>query len=203
MALALVRITPEWSRLRTMTLYTTFAFIINWIALVVFFTAICALQTSWQYVSGDVLACSPAIGTSAANMATGITGDIYLVTLPLYRLWRLRLPAAHRRLVRIVFSTSVITLVAAVAALIFTYGGILRGPEAWLPWMMILKAEEALSVIASNLTVLISWAFRVFSGDADDIDAESNKHVTPHWTLSSSSNVPPPFLPNDISETVT
>ncbi|KAF8992184.1 hypothetical protein BDQ17DRAFT_1432598 [Cyathus striatus] len=184
MALAIVRISPEWSKSRIITLFATSAFIFNWITLVVSFTVVCALRSSWQHSHADVLICGPATMITIASIAMDIIGDVYLAALPLYRLWRLRLPLAQRRLIRLVFSTSLLTLPPVLLVLVWSYGGIIRGPGFGLVWIMLLQMEEAISVIANNLTVLIAWCYKSYSGDID-VDAESNKYVNPHWTTSS------------------
>ncbi|KAF8982899.1 hypothetical protein BDQ17DRAFT_1437671 [Cyathus striatus] len=169
MALAIVRITPEWSRSRIITLFATSAFIFNWITLVVSFTVVCALRSSWQYSDADVLICGPATMITIASIAMDIIGDVYLAAC--------------------LFSTSLLTLPPVFVVLVWSYSGIIKGPGFGLVWIMLLQMEEAISVIANNLTVLIAWCYKSFSGDID-VDAESNKYVNPHWTTSSSSVVP-------------
>ncbi|KAF9002138.1 hypothetical protein BDQ17DRAFT_1426098 [Cyathus striatus] len=179
MALTIMRITPEWSKSRVVTFYVIFAFILNWMGLLIAFTTICTLRTSWQLANTDVLICTPAFVGSTANISTEITGDVLLTALPLYRLWNLRLPLAQRRLVRLVFSTSLLPLAVSGVLLIFTYGNFMKGPGSSLVWIIMLQVEVAMSVIASHLTVLISWGYKAFIGDAD-IDAESNNYINPH-----------------------
>ncbi|KAF9002142.1 hypothetical protein BDQ17DRAFT_550380 [Cyathus striatus] len=185
MALAIMRITPEWSKSRTITLYVTCAFILNWIALLTTFAVMCSQHTSWQYAKTDILLCKPAFMASAANMTTDIAGDIFLAALPLYRLWRLRLPLAQRRLVRLVFSTSLIPLMGAIFLLALTYSEVINGPGSLIVWTMVVHIEGAISVIANHLTVLISWGYKACVKETD-IDTESNQYVTPHWTAAGS-----------------
>ncbi|KAF9002137.1 hypothetical protein BDQ17DRAFT_1484314 [Cyathus striatus] len=150
MALALVRITPEWSKFRLITLSAAPTIFVIWAAFVVLCTLPCALNTVWENANTDVL----------------------------------------RHLIRVVFSTSLLTLVVTVVILITIYAGVIDGPGASVVWATVVQTEEALSVIASNLTVLISWGYKAFAG-GEDIDAESNTHITPHWTFPLSSNLPP------------
>ncbi|TFK35212.1 hypothetical protein BDQ12DRAFT_726157 [Crucibulum laeve] len=44
---------------------------------------------------------------------------------------------------------------------------------------MTAKIEEAISVIACNLPVLISWGYHSFSSGDEDA---SGDHITPHWS---------------------
>ncbi|KAF9002136.1 hypothetical protein BDQ17DRAFT_1243536, partial [Cyathus striatus] len=118
MALSIARITPEWSKSRVIILYVTCSFVCNWIGLITAYTILCCLDTSWEFANTDILVCGSAFTASAASMISDIAGDLFLVTLPLHRLWRLRLPLAQRRLVRLVFSTSLLMLTVAATLLI-------------------------------------------------------------------------------------
>ncbi|TFK32523.1 hypothetical protein BDQ12DRAFT_500578 [Crucibulum laeve] len=97
----------------------------------------------------------------------------------MYRLWYIKLRPAQRRLVFLVFSTSLLTLVAVGAVAVVSYGKVVKGPEASLVWLMTMNIEEAISVIACNLPVLVFWGYRTFLSDDDD---PSGDHITPHWS---------------------
>ncbi|KAF9002143.1 hypothetical protein BDQ17DRAFT_1542465 [Cyathus striatus] len=190
MSLAIVRITPEWSKSRAIAIYATFTFILTWAVLVISYMLLCTVNNSWQYANSDILICVPTYQRGiAAGISTDIASDIYLAVLPLYHLWRLRLSPPQRRLVRLVFSTSLLTLIVVVIFLISSYGGIFEGPGSSFLWLMIMRIEEAVSLIASNLTVLLSWGYKAFFRDTD-IDDQSNKYITPlSWARSSQSTV--------------
>ncbi|KAF9002141.1 hypothetical protein BDQ17DRAFT_1426102 [Cyathus striatus] len=122
-------------------------------------------------------------------LAADIASDLYLAALPLYRLWRLRMPSPQRRLIRLVFSTSLLTLVVVFILLIYSYGRIFEGPGSTFVWLMIVRIEEAICIVANNLTVLLSWGYKVFFGDAD-LDEEYTKYDTPRsWEHSGRSAV--------------
>ncbi|TFK32512.1 hypothetical protein BDQ12DRAFT_692395, partial [Crucibulum laeve] len=97
----------------------------------------------------------------------------------MYRLWCIKLQPVQRRLVILVFSTSVLTLVAVGAVAIVSYGRVVKGPRVLLVWLMTTNIEEAISVTACNLPVLVFWGYRTFSSDNDDAPGD---HVTPHWS---------------------
>ncbi|KAF9003227.1 hypothetical protein BDQ17DRAFT_1242408, partial [Cyathus striatus] len=149
MGLAIIRIMPEWSKSRVISLCVTSAFILNWTALVTAFTVICSLHTDWEFDDIDYLICSPAYAASAASIATDIVGDVFLAALPLYRLWSLRLPPGQRRLVRLVFSTSLLPLIVAIFLFILTYGGITKGPGSVVIWTMMIQIEVSSTSVLS------------------------------------------------------
>ncbi|TFK32516.1 hypothetical protein BDQ12DRAFT_692410 [Crucibulum laeve] len=97
----------------------------------------------------------------------------------MYRLWCIKLQPAQHRLVILVFSTSVLTLAAVGAVAVVSYGGVVKGPRVLLVWLMTTNIEEAISVIACNLPVLVFWGYRNFSSDSDDAPGD---HVTHHWS---------------------
>ncbi|TFK35205.1 hypothetical protein BDQ12DRAFT_668704 [Crucibulum laeve] len=112
-------------------------------------------------------------------------------------LWYIKLQPAQRRLVLLVFSTSVLTLAAAVAVAIASYGKIFKGPGALLVWLMTTNIEESISVVACNLPVLVSWGYRVYSRDDED---SSGDHITPHWSRAAPGGLSTPtFVLTDLS----
>ncbi|TFK32127.1 hypothetical protein BDQ12DRAFT_716594 [Crucibulum laeve] len=197
LALAVVRITPVWSKTRPWVIGFTCAFVLNWIVIVLGMTLNCVVNEPWKYLKGNILTCGPARVMTLLSVTTDIIGDMLLVGFPLYRLWSITLRPAQRRLVLLVFSTSVLTLVAATAVAIVSYGSLLKGPGVKLVWLMTVNIEQSISVIACNLPVLISWGYRVFSCDDDN---ESGDHITPHWSHIAPGGLSmPTFVPTDSS----
>ena len=68
-------------------------------------------------------------------------GDIFLVAIPLYQLWNITLPQEERLRVRLVFSTSLLTLLSAIGLCLFSYGGIAKGPGRLVAWLMVCHIE--------------------------------------------------------------
>ena len=65
-----------------------------------------------------------------------VVADVMLVAVPLHQVWLIKRPANERRLVRLVFSTSILTLVASLALCVVSYGGFLTGPGGLIVWLM-------------------------------------------------------------------
>ncbi|TFK32519.1 hypothetical protein BDQ12DRAFT_773016 [Crucibulum laeve] len=161
------------------------------------------------------------VGSKARPWVIGLTcafilNFIALVLGMTVTLWYIKLQPAQRRLVLLVFSTSVLTLVAVGAAAIVSYGKVVKGSGAKLVWLMTLNIEvsnanilfdflpdfgmvlkEAISVIACNLPVLVFWGYRAFSNNDDDA---SGDHVTHHWSRVAPGGVSTPaFALSDLS----
>ncbi|TFK34321.1 hypothetical protein BDQ12DRAFT_715379 [Crucibulum laeve] len=197
LALAVVRITPVWSKTRLWVIGFTCAFIMAWIALLLAMMVTCAVRTDWQHVRADIVLCGPSYGITNATLPTNLTSDMILFGFPLYRLWYIKLRPAQRRLVLFVFSTSILSLAGEVAVAIVTYGKLFNGPGALLVWSMTSNIYQAIMVFACNLPVLISWGYRVYSRDDDD---EPGDHITPHWSRVSPSELSTPsFVLSDLS----
>ncbi|TFK35215.1 hypothetical protein BDQ12DRAFT_737664 [Crucibulum laeve] len=179
LALAVVRITPTWSKTRPWVIGFTCAFILIFVALVLGMTITCATNTAWQHVKGDIFICGPSYGVTLISVIIDIMCDLLLVGFPLYRLWYIKLQLAQHRLVLLVFSTSLLNLIAVMALAVVSYGKVFKGPGALLVWVMTVIIEEAVSVIACNLPVLFLWGYRTFSSDDDE---PLGDHVTPHWS---------------------
>ena len=131
-----------------------------------------------------------------------VVADLMLVTVPLHQVWLIKRPANERRLVRLVFSTSILTLVASIALCVVSYGGFLTGPGGLIVWLMschvavsyftllsvswkltISRMQEAVAIFTSNALVAICWIHHKFpSKDSNcSIDA-GDVHITPHWS---------------------
>ncbi|KAF9554190.1 hypothetical protein CPC08DRAFT_615074, partial [Agrocybe pediades] len=165
LALAVVRITPIFSRARGVSIWMTGAFIIIWLSLLTTMITRCVTSTDWQRSPSAVLICGPGYWVTVASLSCrfdssfhvselnfsvvgDVIGDIFLVTIPLYQLWSINLPSEDRLRVRLVFSTSLFTLISAVGLCIFSYGGVAKGPG---------RLIEAVSLIVCNLLVLVCW----------------------------------------------
>ncbi|TFK31965.1 hypothetical protein BDQ12DRAFT_671460 [Crucibulum laeve] len=134
LALAVVRITPVGSKARPWAIGLTCYFILNFIAIVFGVTGICAMHTAWQHAKADII------------------GDVLLVGFPMYRLWCSKLQPAQRRLVFLVFSTSVLTLVAVGVVAIVSNGRVVKGPRA----LLVLLTTMNIEVITSHLIGVVS-----------------------------------------------
>ncbi|TFK31963.1 hypothetical protein BDQ12DRAFT_671459 [Crucibulum laeve] len=126
-----------------------------------------------------------------------VIGNLLLVGFPLYRLWYIKIQPAQHHLVLLVFSMSVLTLVAVMTVAIASYGKFFKGPGALLVWPMTTNIKESISVIACNLPVLISWGYCVYS--CNDKDALGD-HITPRWSRAAPGGLSTPtFVLTDLS----
>ncbi|TFK34325.1 hypothetical protein BDQ12DRAFT_636561, partial [Crucibulum laeve] len=132
LALAVVRITPLWSKTRQWVIGCTCAFIVTWVAILLIVSVSCAVNTDWQHLKADMLVCGLTHKVTLVSVPTNFIGDVMLIAFPLYRLWYIKLRPAQRRLVLLVFSTSILTLVGEVVVAIVAFGRFLHGPEALL-----------------------------------------------------------------------
>ena len=125
-----------------------------------------------------------------------------LVAVPLHQVWLIKRPANERRLVRLVFSTSILTLVASIALCVVSYGGFLTGPGGLIVWLMschvavsycallsvsgkltISRMQEAVAIFTSNALVAISWFHHRFSCKDSNYSIDAGDvHITPHWS---------------------
>ncbi|TFK35198.1 hypothetical protein BDQ12DRAFT_321847 [Crucibulum laeve] len=68
LALAIVRITPVWSKTRSWVIGFICAFILIFVMHLVGIPVTCAMNTAWQYVKGDILICGPSYGVTIASL---------------------------------------------------------------------------------------------------------------------------------------
>ncbi|KJA28286.1 hypothetical protein HYPSUDRAFT_690450 [Hypholoma sublateritium FD-334 SS-4] len=201
LALAVLRITPPWAKPRYIARCLPMLFIAFWVALSTAMLTTCAVHTNWQRVttSSQVVACGPAYRTLIASTILDSFSDVLLIAIPLYQLWHISSRTSERRLIRLVFSASVITLMASIGLCIISYGKILVGPGGPTIWLMSCQIFTAVSILTSNLLVLICWIRRFFPTDEGPIEM-GDIHITPHWTHETNKNsIPTNALPTDVS----
>lgn len=75
-----------------------------------------------------------------------VVADVILVAVPLHQIWCIKRRASERRLVRLVFSSSMLTLVASIALCVVSYGGFITGPGGLIVWLMSCYGEIAFLV---------------------------------------------------------
>ncbi|PPQ84037.1 hypothetical protein CVT25_000583 [Psilocybe cyanescens] len=80
--------------------------------------------------------------------------------------------SSQRRLVRLVFSASVLTLLGSLTLCIAGYADFMVGPGALM---------TGVSIITSNLLVLVCWFYHYLAKERGQAD-ESDAYITPHWT---------------------
>ncbi|KAF9473701.1 hypothetical protein BDN70DRAFT_925034 [Pholiota conissans] len=193
LALTVLRIIPSWSKSRPFAIAMVISFAIFWVTLFTAIIGACATHTSWQYSKAEILICGPASKVAIVSTVLDIVGDIGLIAIPLHQLWCIKRHASEWRLVRLVFSSSVLTLVASIALCVVSYGGLITGPGGLIVWIMSCQVAEAVSIITSNLLVLICWFHKQFPGnDERDSIEVGDIHFTPHWSRQTVPRVPTP-----------
>ncbi|KAF8901902.1 hypothetical protein CPB84DRAFT_1776979 [Gymnopilus junonius] len=84
-----------------------------------------------------------------------VFGDLLLVISPLIFFWRIKLPAGERRLILMVFSGSILTLLAGVViAIIFLNKDVFPGVDYLLILEGLCNIEASVSLFVCNLTVV-------------------------------------------------
>ncbi|PPQ84026.1 hypothetical protein CVT25_000572, partial [Psilocybe cyanescens] len=137
LAFAVVRITPSWTKSRRIAIWLTITLIFFWLGLLLYLILTCTIHNEWQHAKTDVLICPPKRHVSVGFTAFDVVSDLALVAIPLNLLWNMNHASSQRRLVRLVFSASVLTLLASLCLCIVAYAGFMEGPGALLLWSMV------------------------------------------------------------------
>ncbi|KAK7466069.1 hypothetical protein VKT23_004793 [Stygiomarasmius scandens] len=110
-ALSIIRILPAQKNLHRFVYGLTAFFGLSCLAINLMTVLFCGLDTSWHHTAGVQCTGTP----WAASFTLDVIGDITLVATPIIALWRLNLPHHQRRLVQIIFSAGLLTVLASTA----------------------------------------------------------------------------------------
>jgi len=105
-------------------------------------------------------------------------GDIVLLALPLYLLWRLKLNPKDRRVVLAAFSGSILTLCGVVTVMVFVYGPFPMTLDTKIVTNMAFHIEAATGLLACNLFVISTFVYRAIKNSRKDNNGNdrSNGH---------------------------
>jgi len=145
---SIARIFPPALKPRKYAFMIIFGIFLTWIAIVTAEVSLCATNTSWHNTPTELLDCRDnypigiALATSefpfmslttALSVCLPFTADIFfnilLITFPIYCLWHIKLPQNQRRMVLAVFSTSLITILTAIAFTTISYSTLLNSSD--------------------------------------------------------------------------
>ncbi|KDR75565.1 hypothetical protein GALMADRAFT_279586 [Galerina marginata CBS 339.88] len=110
-------------------------------------------------------------------MAFEFAADIALIVLPVTMLWRIQLPAAQRRLVLALFSSSVLSVLASIAFFTSLSISDTEGPAFNVVIGMTAQLQCAISLLVCNLLVVTMFFYRILqrrkNGLRDDNEISS------------------------------
>ncbi|KDR78337.1 hypothetical protein GALMADRAFT_224707 [Galerina marginata CBS 339.88] len=141
---------------RTAAKAATTVFTLFWLTLMVQKIFICG--TRWS----EVPTCTIPRATGYLELATDITGDLWLFLSPAYMLWHMKLPRRHHRLILTIFGCSLFTSASCVAHIYF----ILAHQPVWLG--ITGHIQLGVSIVVCNLLVLVTNIYRIFSNDEEN-----------------------------------
>ncbi|EIM92700.1 uncharacterized protein STEHIDRAFT_107124 [Stereum hirsutum FP-91666 SS1] len=162
MLTALIRIIPVQFRLHQLAKWSAGLFVAFVIALLAQKIPRC-IRTAPQWTVLAKPQCHLGIDVGILELCTDIVGDIILIIIPLRLLWGLSVSRTRYRLLMAIFCASVFTTIVSVIHGVFVLGpsGLLEAITA--------NVEAAVSVIVSNLALLVTAIYRLFGlNKADD-----------------------------------
>ncbi|KAI0788533.1 hypothetical protein C8Q75DRAFT_237160 [Abortiporus biennis] len=167
----LMRIIPSMMRLRDCTRVFAGFFITSWSIIIFMKIYLCERHPDWKQLTH--VNCPFPHSVAIVEIITDCISDIFLIVAPLRLLWGITMPKAQHRLLTAIFSSNILTTIISVihdAEVInpnFTTVGILAPIQA------------AVALIVCNLSVLVTWAFRVIRRHNEEDEDEG----TPHYTI--------------------
>lgn len=163
---SIIRITPSMMRIRVWAKHLVILFILFWSSLVILKVATCEHDTSWKHQFH--IRCPLSRSIAIYEIIIDCIADVTLAVLPLRLLWQTTsLPRKQRRLLTLIFSSSLLITSAGIVHEIFVY----RSMQDWITLMTQVEATTAL--IVCNLAVLVTWMVRLCGlvDSADELDS--------------------------------
>ncbi|KDR75570.1 hypothetical protein GALMADRAFT_140205 [Galerina marginata CBS 339.88] len=94
-------------------------------------------------------------GAVVIGFIIDFSSDIILIAAPLYMLRNIAFPSAQRILILVLFSSSVMTLLASVLYCGLYFGASRSGPDSRLLYTMMGHLQVSISLLACNLLVVV------------------------------------------------
>ncbi|KAL0573847.1 hypothetical protein V5O48_008111 [Marasmius crinis-equi] len=185
LALSIMRILPPGRR-RIMSLVLAFTFFLVGSLLIIFGRTTCSASRGGE---PRMLKCDGGKALYIATAISDIISSILLVALPLHCLWRAsNLAQNERRLIMILFTSTVLTLVACLVNAVY----IAKRDAFGITYSA--KLEASISLTVCNLVVVVTSLYRTFIRNHDEADLEassSRSPATPHPSITNEMRVRP------------
>ncbi|KIM40387.1 hypothetical protein M413DRAFT_446572 [Hebeloma cylindrosporum] len=170
--------------------YTGILFILYFISLVIL-TISCPGTPWWQL---DFTRCFTTkngldVGTIIVVVLDFIA-DAILIAGPVYMLWGIKFRPRERLLIRILFSASILTILASVMYFVVWYAEGRLGPDSRLIFTMMAHLQALLSLLVCNLLFIATFIYRKVRKTDDDAPRRRRhgpEHSTPLVDLSTPS----------------
>jgi len=143
----------------------------------------CTQDTSWY--DNDDVQCHLGSAAGVLSLCTDLTADTCLVAVPLRTLWRVRLPKPQRRLILLIFASSVLSSLLGIVYSVFVVLKLNEEPQKTRMRMALINGiKVAVILLVCNLLVIAMWLYRVFWKDeTDTVDEPSETRSKPSHSL--------------------
>jgi len=164
LALSIARIFPSRHNCRRFALGLTAFFLMIYIANILMSTFDCyKLSSSWYNMPFQdcIQNRKGALVGVYATVVLDLLADLLLVISPLTMLWKVKLPKQQRRLILVLFSSSMIPLLASVAYCIIWGLSAKIGPDSFLISRILSQLQAGISLLVCNLLVVTMLFYRI------------------------------------------
>ncbi|KAF9473419.1 hypothetical protein BDN70DRAFT_385383 [Pholiota conissans] len=156
-ALAIARVFPAGESTRKFAIGMAAIFAAFFAVIIIYFSLLCSKKDAISITSSGSAQCNWTNALRVIITSANLLSDAFLVAVPLYKLWRVRLPKRQRRLILGGFAASIMTTVPTVGCAIFQFA-----PSSWDPARQDIRLkltyfESGNAIMASNLLVIITY----------------------------------------------
>ncbi|KAF8161392.1 hypothetical protein B0H34DRAFT_700765 [Crassisporium funariophilum] len=172
LSLSIARIFPSGHRCRQFAFGLVASFLLAYISSLLLATLTCrASQSAWYLLklsnclrlkNGQLIGSLTSL--APFYIAIDLVADVLLIITPSVMLWKVKLPTNERRLILVLFSSSIFTLLSAIPFAFIWFFGINLPPDSRLTlFTMTPMLETAVSLLVCNLTIVTMLFYRMLN----------------------------------------
>ncbi|KDR74213.1 hypothetical protein GALMADRAFT_99217 [Galerina marginata CBS 339.88] len=179
LALSVARIFLPGHRYRIWTFIFAAILFLLYLASLLITTFACSGSPWWNLdFSHCVTTASGADIGSIVGVTIDFAADAVLVVAPLLMFWKIDFPPRQRVLVLVLFSSSIITMIASALYCIIWYAASRFGADSRLLFTMMSHLQATLSLLVCNLLVVTMLIYRKLRGSEEILQARAARHLT-------------------------
>ncbi|KAF9523647.1 hypothetical protein CPB83DRAFT_681698 [Crepidotus variabilis] len=163
-SVTIVRLLPP-GPLRRGSVWVSGLFAFFWFAMVLQKMILCEIKLGKHDVQ-----CILPFETAVVELCTCILGDIWLISVPVYMVYKMKLRREYHSLIMSLFMCGIFTTLGSVVHKVF----LLLGEIAWSA--ITAQIEVAISIVVSNMLVLVTYLYRRFHHPSEDSQTVPSDH---------------------------
>jgi len=137
---------------------------------------VCSHGSKWITTPSGKPICDMGVPVAATNVCMDLVADLLLIFVPLKVLWRVKLAVNLRRLILVLFSASILTLLASIPQ------AVMRAWAGGTITSLTIGVAAAISLTVCNLLIVVTHLYHIFHNGEDIESANDYSRRKPRTT---------------------